>query len=93
MSAGGEQIHVIVYADDIGLYSKTRFAMSTLLKKVENFFNARGMSINAAKCASLSMEASGRIRNIAVITDSVFSINDIPIWSIGISDYTKYLGS
>lgn len=90
---GGHHIHAIAYADDIILFAESRFAMNCQLQKVEEFFNARGMKLNANKCISVAIEASGRVHKCAVVSDPVFAVGGGPIRSLGVGEFMRYLGS
>lgn len=74
------------------LYAESSFGMQQLLKAVEWFFFDRGMSLNLAKCVSVSLEASGKAKKIDVVHESVFSVVGQMILSVGPCDYLKYLG-
>lgn len=78
-------MYVIDYANDIVLYMESRFVMYQQLRKVESFFKACRMSLNAAKCTSLAVEFRGHIKKSAVI-DLIFTVNDVPIWSISVGE-------
>lgn len=92
VEVGGRCIAGIAYADDIILYAESRVCMVQLLRLVEEFFGARGMMLNAGKCASLSIEVAGHVKKTAVVDIPIFQVAGNDIRSVGVREYLKYLG-
>lgn len=87
---GQHRINAIAYANDIVLYSESKFAMQHLLQRVESFYCFCGLKINAANCVSMSMEADRKVK-MTFETDPILSINGSFIWHINVDQYMKYL--
>lgn len=90
--SSGESVNCIAFADDIIFLSQTARGMTDLLSTAEKFFSARGLSVQPAKCSSLSLLPHGRLKRVEVGTSSRFKIAGEGIPAIGVSSHVKYLG-
>jgi hypothetical protein len=88
----GRICNVIAFADDIVFFSSSRVGMERLLEKCVQYFESRGLSINAAKSASLSLIPAGKSKKLKVITDRPFTVKGEVIPVIDCLKKWKYLG-
>lgn len=89
----GGRICAFADADDIVLYSQSRFGMQPQLLRVDNFFKAHEMSLNSKKCVSIANVVRGKARKMALVTEPIFIFGDHNNRSVGIKHYFKYLRS
>lgn len=72
---------------------QSRASMRRLLGLVEEFFGPRGMTLNAGKCASLSIEVAGHVKKVAVVDVPIFRVSGNDIRSVNVQEYLKYFGA
>lgn len=51
----------------------------------------QGMALNAAKCTSISLEAAGCVKKMAVVDVPILQVGGMDIHSINVHQYLKYL--
>ena len=80
------------FADDGWIVSSTREGLTAQAETVVNGFKDFGMSLNASKCAVMSIEWDGRNKTSVVMTEPFLRIDGTEVPMIGPRDSYKYLG-
>ena len=84
-SLGGEEVHILAYADDLVVVASSPAALQAKLSQLSTRAAHLGLSFNPAKCATLSWGRSSPAQPI--------TIDGIPLKSIEQEDFYKYLGT
>ena len=91
---GEEIVSVQAYADDIVIISDTEQGLQSLLDKVTRFCELSRLSINPAKCATLSYTSSGDRRMISAQPFKIAGENIPPLTLMSATDYLGiYIGA
>ena len=85
VSAGGDEFHVLAYADDLVLIASSASALQEKLHQVSTTAHHLGLRFNAAKCASLAWGLPS--------PPSQMVLNGIPIKAIANEEFYNYLGT
>ena len=88
----GHPICCMAFAEDLVLISEEKIHMQILIERSKHFFDCKGLSANAGKCASLRVVLAGKKRTLKVITAKhrKWGPEDIP--SLTFKDLVRYLG-
>lgn len=89
-SLGTAKIPALAFADDLVLMEDSDVAMTQLLDMAADFFSARGLEINASKCAAIS--ASPLEGKSVVRTRPIFRVKGRLVNVLGVLDSFRYLG-
>lgn len=84
------RINANAYSDDGVLMAMTVFGLQD-----KNFVEALakiGLKINPRKSSTLSLVPSGREKKMKVVSDQPFTVDGVPMKTLSISDFWKYLG-
>ena len=87
-----EGFTTLAFADDLVLASGTVHGMTQLLATVREFFEARSMSVNAAKSHTIRLAPAPGTRTVKVVGGTTFSYGGVPIPNRSINESVKYLG-
>ena len=66
----GQLVSIMAFTGDILLIAEEPGDMNTLLKTCEKFFDEKGLSVNATKCASLKVLPVKDKKSVKVITET-----------------------
>ena len=92
LEINGRKVSCLAYADDLVLLAPSTSAMRELLRKCKTFFESRGLSLNGAKCKSLSMNVVPRKKKLFPVTTTLHYICGRGIEQVAPLDMYKYLG-
>ncbi|KAK2577612.1 hypothetical protein KPH14_012895 [Odynerus spinipes] len=90
---GAHRINSIAYADDVLLFSASKWGLQTSLGLVESRAEEMGLRLNAGKCSVLSFVPSGKEKKIKIISTPTFRLQDGSLLpQIGTTSEWRYLG-
>ena len=92
IEVGGDLVGCMGFTDDLVLISQERIHMQILIERCKNFFDNKGLKVNAGKCASLRAVPSDKKRTLKIITETHRWWGQEKIPSITFKDLVKYLG-
>jgi len=91
----GEKVAVMAFADDLVLISDNNYHMNSLMRIAENFFDLRGLKVNAKKSLSyrhvpVSKDSNKKNVKVEVDVHRFWKNSAIPV--MGYDSLAKYLG-
>lgn len=90
---GEHRVPALAYADDLVLLAETPYEAQKLLRLCQCFLAKRGMSINSAKCTSLTAFRVPHKKKLAIQSTSKYVIDGSLIPAITVAQSYKYLGA
>lgn len=92
IKVGDDLLYCMAFADDLVLLTEERIHMQILIEETKQFFDDKGLTANAGKCASLRVVPVAKKQSMKVITAKHRKWGDEMIPSITFKDLVKYLG-
>jgi len=89
---GGEKLSIMAFADDLVILTESATDMTILLERCRQFFNSKGLKVNAGKCQGLSAYPLRGRRNHKVATTPTHYWGTTPIPVMDHANTAKYLG-
>ena len=90
IKVGDALINIMAFADDLVLITEEPGDMKILLQMCKKFFDEKGLSVNATKCASLKVLPVKGKRALKVITETYRHWKGQPIPSINFEKLGKF---
>lgn len=84
-------INALAFADDLVLAASTKEGLQELLNNASTYLHSCGLSLNPAKCATISIQGQPKQRR-TVIVPSAFTVDNSRLPSLRRTDTLKYLG-
>lgn len=88
---GEQRCNAIAFADDIVLASESKVGLETLLQRVSEALSQSGLSLNPAKCRTISLRGQPKFKN-TVLEHGEFRVGGVVIPSLSREDTFEYLG-
>ena len=88
----GVTLNHLAFADDVGLLASTPRGLQALIDSFTQHLLKSGLSVNAAKCATLSVAINGKTRKSIIDSTQVFAVGGGQIPALAVVDFYKYLG-
>lgn len=90
--APNTRINANAYSDDGVLMAMTVFGLQENINRFVDALAKIGLKINPRKSSTLSLVPSGRDKKMKVVSDKPFNVDGVPMNTLSITDFWKYLG-